>query len=109
MAKDRAAMERHLSADVVEIGPAFPMPLEGERDFFRRYRPYLEGALEVVLYRIVRPRAIPLGRDSVLVYFGYRMRTRAGGKVVESRGKESMLVRRSGAAWRVAFIHWHRD
>ena len=54
-------------------------------------------------------RQIRLGPDRALVYFGYRMRTRTGSRVTVSHGKESMVVERGPAGWRVRFIHWHRD
>jgi hypothetical protein len=109
MAKDRAAMARWLTDDCAEVGPAFPEALVGKRRFFARYAPYLEGELRVVSYRIVEPRAIALSPRLALVHFSYRMRTRSGGVVESSHGKESMLVERGPRGWRVRFIHWHRD
>jgi hypothetical protein len=102
-------MARRLSDDIVEIGPAFPDPIRGKNDFFKKYQSYLTGPTRIVSYRILRPRIIRLASNLVLVHFSYRMRIETGGAEESSHGKESMLVERRGGRWLVRFIHWHRD
>jgi ketosteroid isomerase-like protein len=109
MRKDANGMSRWLTDDITEIGPAFEAGLAGKKQFFRMYRNYLKGPREVLSYRILRPRTILLSSSLTLVYFRYRMRARAAGRIVESRGKESMLCQKSQGSWRIRFIHWHRD
>jgi hypothetical protein len=109
MRKDADGMARWLTEDILEIGPAFEEALAGQRQFFRKYREYLRGPLEILSYRIVSPRVARLGARLALVHFRYRMRTRSGRIVEDSQGKESMLVQRKGGSWRVRYIHWHRD
>ncbi len=109
MRKDAAEMSRWLTPDILEIGPAFPEALSGQKHFFARYRPYLHGRIEVVTYSIRKPQTTMLGRRLALVHFQYRMRTRNGKVVETSSGKESMLVQRLRGRWRVRYIHWHRD
>ena len=107
--KDAVEMARWLTDDILEIGPAFADALSGQKQFFRKYREYLRGPLEVVSYRILRPQTVLLTARLALVHFHYRMRTRSGNILENSRGKESMLVQRTGRRWRVRYIHWHRD
>ncbi len=108
MKKNAAEMARWLTADILEIGPAFAGALSGQRQFFRKYQEYLRGPIEILSYRIVRPRTIMLSARDALVHFRYTMRTRSGKSVESSHGKESMLLR-LGGRWRVRYIHWHRD
>ena len=98
-----------MTDDIIEIGPTYEGALAGKRMFFRKYRNYLNGPLEILSYKIVRPKTIPLSASLALVHFNYRMRTGAGDLVEDSQGKESILCQRSGGSWRVKFIHWHRD
>ncbi len=107
--KDAAEMARWLTPDIIEIGPAFEEVLSGQRHFFRKYRAYLRGPLEVISYRILRPQIKMLSPRLALVYFRYGMRTRSGAADERSRGKESMLVQLNRGRWRVRCIHWHRD
>jgi hypothetical protein len=109
MKKDASAMARWLAEDILEIGPAFAGALSGQQQFFRRYRKYLQGPLEILSYRILGPRAVMLNARLALVHFRYRMRTRCGRTIENSCGKESMLVQRKDRRWRVRYIHWHRD
>ena len=109
MNKDAAAMARWLTEDILEIGPAFDTALSGQMQFFRKYRQYLHGPLEILSYRILAPRTVMLSTRLALVHFRYRMRTRSGRNTESSCGKESMLVQRKGSQWRVRYIHWHRD
>jgi hypothetical protein len=109
MQKDVIGMSRWLTDDILEIGPAFPDALSGQKQFFGKYRKYFRGTLEVVSYRILRPRTVLLTARLALVHFQYRMRTRTGKTEEDSRGKESMLVQRYRGRWRVRYIHWHRD
>jgi len=109
MKKDSAAMAHWLSKDILEIGPTFDNVLAGQRQFFHMYREYLLGPLKILSYRIISPRTVMLNARLALVYFRYRMRTRSGNKTEDSQGKESMLVERRGARWRVRCVYWHRD
>jgi ketosteroid isomerase-like protein len=109
VAKDAMGMSRWLTEDITELGPAFESELRGKKKFFRLYRDYLNGQLEVLSYTILRPHTIRLSSSLALVYFHYRMRTRASGRIEDSRGKESMLCEKSSRRWRIRFIHWHRD
>lgn len=102
-------MSRWLSDDIVEIGPAFSSALSGKQAFFRSYRDYLEGPMRILSYRISRVGRVEISASRLLVYFHYRMRTETAGTTEESRGKESMLLKRVGGQWVVRFIHWHRD
>ena len=107
--KDPQAMSLQLSEDITEIGPAFAVPLVGKKNFFRKYRPYFTGSLQIKSYKILRPQVLKLGSRMAMVYFNYRMRTVDNGVVEESKGKESMLVEKVGQRWLVKFVHWHRD
>ncbi len=107
--KDAAGMSDWLMDDITETGPAFHTALSGKKKFFAAYRDYLNGSQEILSYKILGPRIITLSSSLAMVYFCYRMRTRTGGKIEDSKGKESMLCRRTGGVWRVSFIHWHRD
>jgi Domain of unknown function (DUF4440) len=107
--KDRQAMSLQLSEDIIEIGPAFVAPLAGKKNFFMKYRDYLNSTLRIETYKILRPQVLILGPRMAMVYFNYRMRTFDNGLVEESEGKESMLVEKMGQRWLVKFIHWHRD
>jgi hypothetical protein len=107
--KDPAEMSRRSTDDITEIGPAFEVALAGKRMFFRKYQDYLSGPQEVLSYKILRPRTIRLSRSLAIVHFHYRMRTRTGVQIEDSHGKESMLCEKLRGAWRVKFIHWHRD
>jgi hypothetical protein len=109
MQKDDAEMARWLTDDILEIGPAFADALSGQEQFFRKYREYLRGPLEIISHRILRPQTVLLSARFALVHFHYRMRTRSGKTQENSRGKESMLLQRTGRRWRVRYIHWHRD
>jgi hypothetical protein len=109
MKKDAKAMGFWLADDVLEIGPVFDDVLAGQRKFFRKYRQYLQGPLEILFYRMISTRTVMLNTRLALVYFRYRMRTRSGKIIEDSCGKESMLVQRKGKRWRVRYIHWHRD
>jgi hypothetical protein len=102
-------MARWLADDIVEIGPAFKEALEGKKRFFRKYHAYLSGSQEILSYRILRPRTIRISERAVIIHFHYRMRTREKGRIENSQGKESILVERHRANWRVRFIHWDRD
>jgi len=104
-----AGMSRWLTDDITEIGPSFEVALTGKKMFFRKYQDYLNGPLEILSYKILRPRTILLSKSSAIVYTRYSMRTRTGDRIEDSHGKESMLCQRVGASWRVKFIHWHRD
>ena len=107
--KDPEAMSLQLSEDITEIGPAFATPLAGKKNFFRKYKNYLNSSLQIESYKILRPHVLELGSRLAMVTFNYRMRTIDNGVVEESRGKESMLVEKAGPRWLVKFIHWHRD
>ncbi len=107
--KDAAGMSHWLTDDITETGPAFRTALSGKKRFFAAYRTYLNGSLEIPSYKILGPKTIMLSSSLAMVYFCYRMRTRTGGKMEDSQGKESMLCQRTGGAWRISFIHWHRD
>jgi hypothetical protein len=109
MRKDGAEMSRWVTADITELGPDHESPIAGKEKFFERYQPYFTGPLTIVSYRIIRPRALRLSARLSLIYFGYRMQTSDGCRLCDSRGKESILVERSAARWRVKFIHWHED
>ncbi len=102
-------MAHWLAPNILEIGPAFTEVLSGRRQFFAKYHSYLHGRLEVVSYRIQRPKTVRLNAGLALVHFHYRMRTRTGRKHEDSHGKESMLVQKTRGRWRVRYIHWHRD
>ncbi len=102
-------MSLQLSEDITEIGPAFAVPLVGKKNFFRQYRPYFAGSLQIKSYKILRPQVLELGSGMAMVYFNYRMKTMDNGVAEESKGKESMLVEKVGQRWRVKFIHWHRE
>ena len=101
-------MSQQLSGDITELGPAFPKPLIGKRDFFKKYQPYLSGSLQIESYRILSPRLIRLTRQLVLVHFRYKMKTRVRESIERSSGQESMLVELKRGRWRVKLIHWHR-
>ncbi len=107
--KDTRGMSSRLAEDIIEIGPAFPEALAGKRRFFRKYRDYLSGPLQILSYTLHRPRTVMLSAREALVFFNYRMRTSLNGKTEDSIGKESMLVRCNRGVWRIRFIHWHRD
>jgi hypothetical protein len=107
--KDAAGMSRWLTDEITEMGPSFEVALAGKRMFFRKYQDYLNGPQEILSYKILRPKTIPLSTSLAIVYFGYSMRTRTGGQVEDSHGKESILCQMSRGTWRVKFIHWHRD
>jgi len=107
--KDAAGMFGWLSDEIIEIGPAFKKALSGKAAFFRHYKNYLTGQLEILSYRIIRPRTVHVSERLAIVYFGYRMQTRENGHVEDSHGKESILVERPRGKWRVRLIHWHRD
>ncbi len=107
--KNPQTMSLQLSEDIVEIGPAFAAPVAGKKNFFRKYRDYLNSSLQIESYKILRPQVLKLGSRMAMVYFNYLMSTLDNGVVEESRGKESMLVEKVGQRWLVKFIHWHRD
>jgi Domain of unknown function (DUF4440) len=108
MQKDLRGMSRQLSDDITELGPAFPKPLVGKRNFFEKYQAYFSGSLQIESYRILNPCFIELTPQLVLAHFRYRMATRNRGLIEESSGQESMLVELKRGRWRVKFIHWHR-
>jgi Domain of unknown function (DUF4440) len=107
--KDREGMSRYLVDNIVEIGPAFKPVLEGRADFLRSYETYFRSALQITSYRILRPRILALAPGLVMIYFHYWMTTAEDGRLAHSDGKESILVERHGRAWKVRFLHWHRD
>jgi len=106
--KDGGGMSRQLSADIIELGPAFPKPLVGKRNFFEMYQSYFSGSLRIESYRILSPSLIHLTPQLVLVHFRYRMKTSDRDSIEKSRGQESMLVELKRGRWLVKFIHWHR-
>lgn len=106
--KDRRGMSRQLADDITELGPAFPKPLVGKRDFFEKYRAYFSSSLKIESYRILSPSLIPLTPRMVLVHFRYRMKTSNRDLIEKSSGQESMLVELKRGSWLVKFIHWHR-
>jgi hypothetical protein len=107
--KDLPGMSRQLSKDITELGPEFPVPLVGKRQFLEKYRLYVSGLLRIESYRILRPHLIHLTPELVLVHFRYRMATRKRGSIEKSSGQESMLVELRRGQWLVKFIHWHRN
>ena len=109
MRKDQRAMSAWLADDVAEIGPAFRRELRGKRNFFKKYRSYLESSPEIVSYQIVAPELVSLSAKFSLIYFSYRMKVRRDGRVKNSRGKESMVLEKLSGRWLVKFIHWHQD
>lgn len=102
-------MSQQLSDDITELGPVFPTPLVGKKQFLEKYQPYVSGSLRIESYRILRPRLIHLTSQLVLVHFRYRMTTRNRGSIDKSSGQESMVVELKKGQWRVKFIHWHRS
>jgi len=102
-------MSLQLSEDITEIGPAFATPVAGKKNFFWKYKFYLNSSIRITSYKILRPHVLELNSKLVMVYFNYRMRTVDNGVVEESKGKESMLVEKVGQPWLIRFIHWHRD
>ena len=106
--KDSRGMSRQLADDITEMGPAFPKPLVGKRDFFEKYQTYFSSSLKIESYRILSPRLIPLTPRAILVHFRYRMKTSNRDLVEKSSGQESMLVELKRGRWLVKFIHWHR-
>jgi len=102
-------MSAWLADDVVEIGPAFRGELRGKRNFFKKYRSYLESSPEIISYQMVAPVVVSLSARFSLIYFSYRMKVRRNGRVKSSRGKESMLLEKLRGRWLVKFIHWHQD
>src|SRR5262245_66000908 len=74
MRKDFQGMSRQLSDDITELGPAFPKPLVGKRDFFRKYEAYFAGSRQIDSYRILSPRLVRLAPHLALVHFRYRMK-----------------------------------
>jgi hypothetical protein len=109
IAKDREGMSRWVTDDITELGPAHSQVVRGREIFLSKYRPYFAASVEIVAYHILRPRVVELSRGAALVYFRYRMRTRSGNDLIESHGKESMVVEKDRRGWRVMFIHWHED
>jgi hypothetical protein len=109
IAKDREDMSRCVTDDITELGPAHRQVVRGRKIFFSKYRPYFAAPEGILAYRILRPRVVELSRGAALVYFRYRMRTRSGSNLIESHGKESMVVEKDRRGWRVKFIHWHED
>jgi len=101
-------MSQRLAADITELGPAFPKPLVGKRDFFEKYQVYFSSSLKIESYRILSPSLICLTPRVVLVHFRYRMKTSNRDLVEKSSGQESMLVELKRGRWQVKFIHWHR-
>jgi hypothetical protein len=101
-------MSRQLSDDITELGPKFPKPLVGKRNFFEKYRSYFSSSLRIESYRILSRRLICLTPQLVLVHFRYRMKTVNRESVEKSSGQESMLVELRRGRWRVKFIHWHK-
>lgn len=106
--KDPRGMSRHLTDDIIELGPAFQKPLVGKRNFFEKCQAYFSSSLRIESYRILSPSLIPLTSRVVLVYFRYRMKTSNGDLVEKSSGQESILVELKRGRWLVKFIHWHR-
>jgi len=106
--KDPQGMSQRLAADITELGPAFPKPLVGKRDFFEKYQVYFSSSLKIESYRILSPSLICLTPRVVLVHFRYRMKTSTRDLVEKSSGQESMLVELKRGRWLVKFIHWHR-
>jgi Domain of unknown function (DUF4440) len=106
--KDREGMAQHLADDIIELGPTFPNPLIGKKEFFQKYRAYLSGPLRIESYRLLSPRLIWLSPWLVLVHFRYKMRTSNQSRTDKSSGQESMLVELKRGQWRVKFVHWHR-
>jgi len=106
--KDARGMSRQLSDDITELGPAFPKPLVGKRNFFEKYHSYFSSSLRIESYRILSRRLICLTPQLVLVHFRYRMKTVNQESVEKSSGQESMLVELRRGRWRVKFIHWHK-
>src|SRR5690348_8128089 len=68
MRKDPQGMAQQLSDDITELGPAFPKPLVGKRDFFRKYEAYFAGFRRIESYRIFSPHVVRLTPRLVLVY-----------------------------------------
>jgi len=106
--KDLRGMSRQLAEDITELGPAFPKPLLGKRNFFAKYRAYFSSSLTIESYRILSPRLISLTPRVVLVHFRYRMKTSSRDLDEKSSGQESMLLELKRGRWLVKFIHWHR-
>ena len=106
--KDPQGMSQQLSDDITELGPAFPKPLVGRRDFFRKYEAYFAGSRRIESYRILSPRLVYLTPHLVLVHFRYRMKITDRASVEKSSGQESMLVELRRGRWSVKFIHWHK-
>jgi ketosteroid isomerase-like protein len=109
IARDCEGMSRWVTDDITELGPAYKQFISGRRSFFAKYRPYFAAPHGILSYRILQPRVIGLSRNTVLVYFRYRMRTRNDNQLLDSYGKESMLLEKNRRGWRVKFIHWHQD
>jgi hypothetical protein len=107
--QDWEGMSLWLSEDITEIGPAFRGAIQGKVDFFDKYQPYLTGPPEILAYRIMRPKVIPLSERFTLIYFSFRMKVHRKGRSENSQGKESMLLERIQGRWLVKFIHWHSD
>ena len=108
MQKDLRGMSRQLSDDITELGPAFPKPLVGKRNFFEKYQAYFSSSLQIESYRILSPCLIYLTPRLALVHFRYRMKSVTRSSIEKSSGQESMLVEFRRGRWRVRFIHWHR-
>jgi len=106
--KDPRAMSRQLADDITEMGPAFPKPLIGKRNFFAKYKAYFSSSLTIESYRILSPSLVPLTPRVVLVHFPYRMKTSNRDLIEKSSGQESILVELKRGHWLVKFIHWHR-
>jgi hypothetical protein len=58
--KDPRGMSRQLADDITEMGPAFPKPLIGKRNFFAKYKAYFSSSLTIESYRILSPSLVPL-------------------------------------------------
>ena len=101
-------MSSQLSRDITELGPVFPKPLVGKRDFLRKYQTYFSSSLRIESYRILSPNLIQLTPQLVLVHFRYRMKASSRDSIEKSSGQESMLVELKRGRWLVKFIHWHR-
>ena len=106
--KDPRAMSRQLADDITEMGPAFPKPLIGKRNFFAKYKAYFSSSLTIESYRILSPSLVPLTPRVVLVHFRYRMKTSNRDLIEKSSGQESMLLELKRGRWLVKFIHWHK-
>jgi len=101
-------MSCQLADDITELGPAFPKPLVGKRDFFEKYQAYFSSSVKIE-YRILSPSVIALTPRLALVHFRYRMKTINRDLVEKSSGQESILVELRRGRWLVKFIHWHRS